>query len=319
MPERYPTGCIIGIVDLQYVLPRADYEELIPNEFKEETDCDFLFVIRNPRKLVYPLKASGSKQIYDIDANLREKAKKLVVRVQTNWFKYIMDEVKYSEQKIEPTLKEEIKPKEEKEEIIRENERIDNNTIVEEVVSKPVALKRDEKNKNTGNDGGNEECLIIKRNYSKKIEKVSFCLQEVLLKEDQKAIIDILDEQLAGKKLWGPSNMISTFNEENFSFLKVFNEIIGKEGKNLKKKKFQMDVFYVNKKQKLFTFNGKYICLLNIGLELEIMVKSQDEVVLMEIKSGAMFFFDSKYQTSFQSVKENGKKGEAYSLIVVFY
>ena len=113
--------------------------------------------------------------------------------------------------------------------------------------------------------------------------------------------------------------MISTFNEENFTFLKVFNEIIGNEGKGLKKKKFQMDAFYVNKKQKMFTFNGKYVCLLNIGLDLEIMVTNPDEVVLMEIKNGAMFFFDSKYQTSFQCVKETGKKGEAYSVIVIFY
>ena len=58
-PERYPVGSLIGMVDLQSVLTRDEYFSLVPDQFREESESQHIFVIRNPRKLLYPIKMTG--------------------------------------------------------------------------------------------------------------------------------------------------------------------------------------------------------------------------------------------------------------------
>lgn len=65
-PKRYPTSCLIGIVDVQDVWPKQTFNERFPKYLKKETSNDFVFVLRNPKRLPIPIKCKGSREIYEI-------------------------------------------------------------------------------------------------------------------------------------------------------------------------------------------------------------------------------------------------------------
>lgn len=98
LPERYPTGCLIGIIDLEDIIRVEDYFKYIPEHLREETGCKYLFVCRNPRRLLYPIRLPGERQIFNIDdKNLLESAKKNLLRVKTNWWPYYANELRGKE------------------------------------------------------------------------------------------------------------------------------------------------------------------------------------------------------------------------------
>jgi len=97
-PERYPTGSLLGIVDLEDIVRVEDYSRYIDEEKREETSCKYLFVCRNPRRLLYPIKMPGEKQIFNIDSmDLREKARKNLMKVPTNWYPYYANDLRGKE------------------------------------------------------------------------------------------------------------------------------------------------------------------------------------------------------------------------------
>ena len=97
-PERYPTGSLLGIVDLEDIVRVEDYSRYIDEAKREETACKYLFVCRNPRKLLYPIKMPGEKQIFKIDSmDLREKARKNLMKVPTNWYPYYANDLRGKE------------------------------------------------------------------------------------------------------------------------------------------------------------------------------------------------------------------------------
>jgi len=75
LPKRYPLGYLIGCVDLQGVLTREEYIANIPEKYREDSQCDFIFVVRNPRRLYYPIKMKGSKNIFDLPNDVRISSK----------------------------------------------------------------------------------------------------------------------------------------------------------------------------------------------------------------------------------------------------
>lgn len=94
-PERYPTSSLLGVVDLQTVLSARNYKEAIREEFREENDSDYLFVLRNPRKLTYPVKMSGKPNIFEIDPDLVSAVTRTLRKVPSaKWFPYIAKELK---------------------------------------------------------------------------------------------------------------------------------------------------------------------------------------------------------------------------------
>ena len=92
-PTSYPTGCVIGLVDLQEVISQPMYTEYIPKEFTGESTEDWLFVIRNPRRLMVNIKCVGNKNIFSLDPMVITAAAKTLKRVPTSWFPYFADKL----------------------------------------------------------------------------------------------------------------------------------------------------------------------------------------------------------------------------------
>lgn len=107
LPDRYPLSSLLGVVDLEDVVPNEVYRKVIPEDVREDSESKFLFVIRNPRKLLYPIKLSGQKMIFRIDdETLLNAAKKSLVKVKTNWFPYhanLIREYNKSQQALQQT------------------------------------------------------------------------------------------------------------------------------------------------------------------------------------------------------------------------
>lgn len=89
LPKRYPVGSLIGMVDLQTIITREEYLKKIPEEKREENDSDFLFVVRNPRKLFYPVKMKGKQKLFNIDTELRQTCRKSLQRVPSTWYDWV--------------------------------------------------------------------------------------------------------------------------------------------------------------------------------------------------------------------------------------
>ncbi len=92
-PTSYPTGCVIGLVDLQDVISQQMYTEYIPKEFTGESTEDWLFVIRNPRRLMVNIKCVGNKNIFNLDPAVITAAAKTLKKVPSSWFPYYADKL----------------------------------------------------------------------------------------------------------------------------------------------------------------------------------------------------------------------------------
>ena len=92
-PSEYPTGCLIGLIDLQTVINQETYKEYIPKEYTKETTSEFLFVARNPRRLSVPIRMPGKRGIFDIDPQVCKTALVGLKRVPSNWFPYYADKL----------------------------------------------------------------------------------------------------------------------------------------------------------------------------------------------------------------------------------
>ena len=114
-PSSYPTGCLLGVIDLQDVIDQKVYTEYIPKKFTGESTEPFLFVVRNPRRLMVNIRALGSRGIFDVDENLVSASVNTLKKVPTGWFPYYADNlpapvpVDDSEPKQEETAEETVK------------------------------------------------------------------------------------------------------------------------------------------------------------------------------------------------------------------
>ncbi len=88
IPEDYNSGELIGVVDLQDVIPLEKFKKLVPEPFNQECDQEFIFVLRNPRRLAVPIKMSEKSKIYDIPRIMIQKAIPSLNRSVTNWAPY---------------------------------------------------------------------------------------------------------------------------------------------------------------------------------------------------------------------------------------
>jgi activating signal cointegrator 1 len=105
-PKTYPTGCIIGVVDLQNVIDQKLYTECVPKKYTGESTSEHLFVIRNPRKLMVNIKCSGSKGIYDLSGAIVSTAISTVQRIPSNWFPYFADNLPSNRELIQGKIEE---------------------------------------------------------------------------------------------------------------------------------------------------------------------------------------------------------------------
>ncbi|CAG9327415.1 unnamed protein product [Blepharisma stoltei] len=85
-PDKYPTGVLLGRVELIDVLSGEEYNEITPENFREDNESKFRFIIKNPMKLLVPIRMLGSKKIYNLDFQLWEGACRGLRRVYTKWW-----------------------------------------------------------------------------------------------------------------------------------------------------------------------------------------------------------------------------------------
>jgi hypothetical protein len=91
-PKKYPSSCLIGVVDVQDVWTKDEYNQRNPKYLKKETSNDFAFVLRNPRYLPIPIKCKGSKEIYEIPKDRAQIATQGLKNIRTDFLEYFAHE-----------------------------------------------------------------------------------------------------------------------------------------------------------------------------------------------------------------------------------
>ncbi len=85
-PLRYPTGVLLGRVELVDCLTQQDYRISTPPKIAEIHDSKFHHIVINPMKLIVPIRMHGGKQIYNMEREIWEGAKKGLRRICTSWW-----------------------------------------------------------------------------------------------------------------------------------------------------------------------------------------------------------------------------------------
>ncbi|XP_071532178.1 activating signal cointegrator 1 [Panulirus ornatus] len=72
-PQHYPTGCLLGCVDVSDVLPQEEYRNLYPDG---ESDSPYVFICENPQEMILKFPMKGKHKIYKMDPKIHQAAKK---------------------------------------------------------------------------------------------------------------------------------------------------------------------------------------------------------------------------------------------------
>ncbi|XP_069480781.1 activating signal cointegrator 1 isoform X2 [Ambystoma mexicanum] len=74
-PKDYPTGCLLGCVDVIDCLSREQFSEQYP-DLSQESGSPFVFVCANPKELLVKFPIKGKHKIWKLDSKLHQGAKK---------------------------------------------------------------------------------------------------------------------------------------------------------------------------------------------------------------------------------------------------
>ncbi|KAG8440329.1 hypothetical protein GDO86_006181 [Hymenochirus boettgeri] len=74
-PKDYPTGCLLGCVDLVDCLPLEQLKEQYPT-LSQESTSPFVFVCTNPQELVIKFPIKGQHKVWKLDTKIHQGAKK---------------------------------------------------------------------------------------------------------------------------------------------------------------------------------------------------------------------------------------------------
>lgn len=72
-PQHYPSGCLLGCVDVVDVLPQEEYRAKFP---EGESDSPYVFVCENPQEMILKFPMKGEHKIYKLDSKIHQAAKK---------------------------------------------------------------------------------------------------------------------------------------------------------------------------------------------------------------------------------------------------
>jgi len=72
-PKNYPSGCLLGCVEVVNVLPQEQYRLDHPNG---ESESPYVFVCQNPLELFVKFPNKGQHKLYKLDAGVHQTAKK---------------------------------------------------------------------------------------------------------------------------------------------------------------------------------------------------------------------------------------------------
>ncbi|XP_053573351.1 activating signal cointegrator 1 isoform X2 [Bombina bombina] len=74
-PKDYPTGCILGCLDVVDCLPQEEFKEQYPS-LSQESASPFVFVCSNPQELLIKFPIKGQHKIWKLDSKIHQGAKK---------------------------------------------------------------------------------------------------------------------------------------------------------------------------------------------------------------------------------------------------
>ena len=91
-PKKYPTGCLVGLVDMQDVWTGQQYQQRLPKHLEKESVNPYVLVFRNPRILRIPVRCGGSKGIYEIPKERIVRTLKLLRKPMTDNVEYFANQ-----------------------------------------------------------------------------------------------------------------------------------------------------------------------------------------------------------------------------------
>ncbi|KAM3926160.1 activating signal cointegrator 1 isoform 1-T1 [Leptodactylus fuscus] len=74
-PKDYPTGCLLGCVDIVDCLPQDQFKEQY-STLSQESNSPFVFVCTNPQELLIKFPIKGQHKIWKLDSKIHQGAKK---------------------------------------------------------------------------------------------------------------------------------------------------------------------------------------------------------------------------------------------------
>ncbi|EDO46391.1 predicted protein [Nematostella vectensis] len=80
-PKEYPTGCLLGCVDLEDCLSQEEYRERCQDSDHTESSSPFVFICENPQQLVLKFPVKGQHKIWKLESGMHKAAKQGIARV----------------------------------------------------------------------------------------------------------------------------------------------------------------------------------------------------------------------------------------------
>ncbi|XP_062945563.1 activating signal cointegrator 1 isoform X2 [Cynocephalus volans] len=74
-PNDYPSGCLLGCVDLIDCLSQKQFKEQFP-DISQESDSPFVFICKNPQEMIVKFPIKGNPKIWKLDSKIHQGAKK---------------------------------------------------------------------------------------------------------------------------------------------------------------------------------------------------------------------------------------------------
>ncbi|XP_036160307.1 activating signal cointegrator 1 isoform X1 [Myotis myotis] len=74
-PNDYPSGCLLGCVDLIDCLSQNQFKDQYP-DMSQESDSPFVFICTNPQEMLVKFPIKGNPKIWKLDSKIHQGAKK---------------------------------------------------------------------------------------------------------------------------------------------------------------------------------------------------------------------------------------------------
>ncbi|XP_049634631.1 activating signal cointegrator 1 [Suncus etruscus] len=74
-PNDYPSGCLLGCVDLTDCLSQKQFKDQYP-DMSQESDSPFVFICANPQEMIVKFPIKGNPKIWKLDPKIHQGAKK---------------------------------------------------------------------------------------------------------------------------------------------------------------------------------------------------------------------------------------------------
>ncbi|XP_073691804.1 activating signal cointegrator 1 [Garra rufa] len=78
-PKEYPTGCLLGCVNVTDCLSQEQFREQYP-QISEESTSPFVFICSNPQELVVKFPMKGKHKIWKLESQSHQSAKKCLMQ-----------------------------------------------------------------------------------------------------------------------------------------------------------------------------------------------------------------------------------------------